>query len=316
MAEVTIASANVQLKHDKEANIKHFFDMIDDAADSGAQLIVFPECALQGYLFGINHSFTKDEWEYHYANAEAVPGPSTRRFATKAKERDITIIMGLTELVEAYGSSVLGDSAVTIAPNGIGSVFRKVHCTLGEKMAFQSGDEWLVSETRVGRVGTLVCADLLFPEAARELVLRGAQVLAFPTVWPSSNLDGYEKQDLGGNHDILCRVRALENQVFFISSNACGRDDVSDMRFYGHSQIVGPTGQVLSIAGYDEQVVKATVDIGAEITRARTVGFNGNFFCKDRRPETYTAIGESGFPLSASGRSGQASLSLGSQLVR
>jgi predicted amidohydrolase len=296
MAEITLATANVQLTHSKEANVKKFFDMIDTAADRGARLIVFPECALQGYLFGIGHSFGKDEWEYHYANAETVPGPSTERFIEKAKQHDMVIVYGITEKIQAYGSAVLADSAVTVSPRGLHGVYRKVHCGVGEKIAFQPGNSWPVYDTHIGRIGTLICYDVIFPEAARELVLQGAEILAFPTVWPASNLEGYEEQDLGSNHDLFCRARALENQVFFVSSNACATDDVSDMRFYGHSQIVAPTGQVLAIAGYEEKLLTATVDIQLEITKARTIGFNGLYFCKDRRPETYRQVNETSFP--------------------
>jgi predicted amidohydrolase len=178
-------------------------------------------------------------------------------------------------------------------------VYRKVHLGVGEKIAFQPGNSWPVFETHIGRVGVLICYDVIFPEAARELVLRGAEILAFPTVWPASNLEGYEQQDLGVNHDLFCRARALENQVFFVSSNACGADDVSEMRFYGHSQIVAPTGHVLAIAGYDEGLLTATVDVAAEITKARTTGFNGLYFCKDRRPETYERVTRAEFPYTA-----------------
>lgn len=299
MAEIGLATANVQLRHDKSANLRRFKEFIEEAAGSGAKLIVFPECSLQGYLFGIGHSFTTDEWEYHYANAESVPGPSTQFMLELAQKHDMVIVYGMTEKVAAYGGDVLADSAVTVSPQGVLGVYRKVHCGVGEKIAFQPGSEWPVYDTHIGRIGTLICYDVIFPEAARELVLRGAEILAFPTVWPSSNKEGYEDQDLGANHDLFCRARALENQVFFVSSNACETDDVSDMRFYGHSQIVHPTGEVLAISGFSEKLLVVKVDVQLEITRARTVGFNGLYFCKDRRPETYGVLTDASFPFSS-----------------
>ena len=82
----------------------------------------------------------------------------------------------------------------------------------------------------------------------------------------------------------------MENQVFLVCSNATGGDDVSSMQFAGQSQIVDPNGRVLVRAEREETVLFASVDVADGIRRARTTGFNGLFFIKDRHPETYDRI--------------------------
>jgi predicted amidohydrolase len=136
----------------------------------------------------------------------------------------------------------------------------------------------------------MICYDLKFPESARQLVLGGAQILIFPTIWPAANREGYDDGDLAWALDTLCRARALENQVFLVCSNATGGDDVSSMQFAGQSQIVDPNGRVLVRAEREETVLFASVDVADGIRRARTTGFNGLFFIKDRHPETYDRI--------------------------
>jgi predicted amidohydrolase len=290
MAEITLATANVGLVHDVKANMAKFEAMIRDAAARSAALIAFPETALQGYLFGIGHAISKEEWEYHYAVAEGINGPSIQALTGLAAELNIIIVMGMTEKVSGVGSEVLYDSAVTIGPAGVMSVYRKVHLGAGEKLVYAFGQDWPVARSPIGKLGTMICYDLKFPESARQLVLGGAQILVFPTIWPAANRSGYDEGNLAWALDTLCRARALENQVFLVCSNATGSDDVSDMRFAGQSQIVDPNGRVLARAEQEETVVYATADVEDGIRKARTVGFNGLFFIKDRHPETYDRI--------------------------
>lgn len=290
MAKVTLATANVGLVHDVKKNLDKFEGMIREAAAKGASLIVFPETALQGYLFGIGHAISKEEWEYHYAAAETLDGQSVRRLTKLAAELDIIISMGMTEKVDGVGSEVLYDSSVTVGPSGVMNVYRKVHLGAGEKLLYAFGHDWPVCESPIGRLGTMICYDLKFPESARQLVLGGAQILLFPTIWPASNREGYSDGNLAWALDTLCRARALENQVYLVCSNATGGDDVSSMRFAGQSQIVDPNGMVLARAELEETVLYAEVDVADGIRSARTTGFNGLFFIKDRHPETYDRI--------------------------
>lgn len=290
MASVTLASANVELVHDVKKNLDKFEAIAREARREGASLIVFPETALQGYLFGIGHAISGEEWQYHYSVAEEVSGPSIQRLCRLATELDITIVVGFTEKVPAAGSEILYDSAATIGPSGVLSVYRKVHLGAGEKLVYAFGESWPVAESPVGRIGTMICYDLKFPEAARQLALGGAQILAFPTIWPATNRPGYTEGSLAWALDVLCQARALENQAFLVCSNATGHDDVSEMEFAGQSQIVDPNGHVLARAERMETIVYATVEVEAAIREARTTGFNGLYFIKDRHPETYDRI--------------------------
>ena len=300
MAEITVSTANIRVTHNKEENLKHYFDVIDEAGRRGSKLIVFPECALQGYLFGIGHTFSRAEWEYHFGNAETVPGPSTDRLIEKARAHDMTIVIGMTEKVKVHGGWVLANSSVTLGPEGVYGSYQKVHCALGEKFAFRPGRQWNVYQTSVGNVGTAIWYDIMFPESVRELVLRGAEIVAFSTVWPVANIEGYHEQELSIYKEMFCRIRALENQILLISSSICETDNMSDLLPstagwqrrppFGHSLIVSPTGEVLAQAGNTEELLTVTADVEKEIMKARTVGFNGLHFLKDRRPETYSEL--------------------------
>jgi len=134
-----------------------------------------------------------------------------------------------------------------------------------------------VFDTEIGRLGLQICYDLRFPEAARELALRGAEMIILPTAWP---------QNTAFLYDIFDRARAAENECWFLSANQIGACDQGQLTFYGHSRIVGPFGNVVADTGDTEGLATATVP--SDSLRRRQWG-SFNIF-RDRRPETYTTI--------------------------
>lgn len=288
MGTVTIATTAMNVSHDKQKNLEKYFRFIDEAASRGADLIVFPEQSLQGYLHNLGQ-LKMETLEYQHANAEVVPdGESTQALIRKAKEKDMYIIWGMTER-DKDRYDVLYNSAVLVGPEGFVGVYRKVHQPLDEVHVYYPGDKWPVYDTRLGRIGMLICYDKCFPESTRELALKGAEILVMCTAWPLTYVGAdYRTDHLKYLYDLFDRVRAAENQCFFVSSNHVGVS--GEHEFFGHSRIVGPNGRDIVEIGYEEGIAVATVDVRAEIVKARTRDFLGLCTLKDRKPQTYVTV--------------------------
>ncbi|MGD0765100.1 MAG: carbon-nitrogen hydrolase family protein [Dehalococcoidia bacterium] len=276
---VTLAVAAMNAVHDIERNLAKYAAFVHEAATKRARLLVLPEQSLQGYLFHLNHELAADEANYLYDTAEPVPGPATERVAAMARESGMYVVFGMTERVAVSSSGVLYNSAVVVGPDGLLGVYRKVHAPGDEYHIFRQGREWPVFETEIGRLGIQICYDLRFPEASRELALRGADALVLPTAWPKQT---------GFMYDMLDRARAAENECWFLSANQVGACDQGLLTFYGHSRIIDPFGNVLADTGEDEGVAVAEVPVAS--LRRRQWG-SMNIF-RDRRPETYGSLAD------------------------
>jgi predicted amidohydrolase len=266
--------------HDKEENLAKYMQYIDEAAAQGVRLIVFPEQSLQGYLYGLDHSFTAEELDYHYRNAEPIPGESTNKLVEKAREKSMYIVFGLTEERQGAFSPLLLNSAVAVGPEGLVGVYRKVHLPGDERHIYRRGDSWPVLETELGRLGMLICWDAAFPESARELTLRGAEILVMPTAWPKG---------ASGHYDLFTRARAAENCRWFIAANQVGKCDKGQMEYYGHSRIVDPRGMIVADSGEEEGLTVVTIEVKEGITRCQ----NSIFYALQWRvPTMYKRIAD------------------------
>jgi predicted amidohydrolase len=143
--------------------------------------------------------------------------------------------------------------------------------------------DYPVYDTRIGKIGLEVCFDKCYPEVARTLALKGAQIIIGPTCWP--NISGTMDDPDHIVYRTLAHARAMENMVFFVDSNHCGQF------FGGHSQIIGPNpGQLLATTDFGEGMAVTDVDIEAEILHARIFSMGGSDLLKDRKPGTYGEI--------------------------
>lgn len=289
MPEITIATVAMDGTYDVELNLKTHLTSIDDAADAGAALVVFPEISLQGYPVVHEKSQTNAVLSQAYATAEAVPdGPSVTAIIDKATERGVHVVFGLTEAGERPG--VVYNTAVLCGPEGYIGRYRKVHLGLSEQMVWRQGHDWPVFETEIGRIGMLICYDKAWPESCRELTLRGADILVMPTAWGfGTSGDTNPETSVNCHHYRLYdQVRAAENQRWFVSSNFWGEIEGAD--FLGLSQVVDPLGRVVATTGMESAgIAYTTVDIQAGIAAALAHG-QGARLVRDRRPETYAAI--------------------------
>lgn len=280
--------------YNKKENLAKYLKYIDEAADNGADLVLFPEQSLQGYLrslvaMDVSGNTETNEFLYQYENAEVVPdGSSVQAVMNKAKERNIYVGFGMTEKDE-YVDCKLYNTAVLVGPEGFVGKYRKVHQPADEVHSYYSGNEFGVFDTALGRIGMLICYDAWFPESGRELALKGAEIILKPTATCFSTADrNYDEDQAYYSYDLCEKATALHNGVFFISSNQTGISGSSD--YFGHSNIIAPDGRVLSTTGNKEGIAYfETSNLKKDIYWAR-VRFAGLNFLKDRKPTAYSDI--------------------------
>ena len=255
--------------------------MIRDAAGRGAQLVATQELFTSYY-------FCQAEDESRFALAEPIPGPTSQRLAELAKALGVVIAASLFERRAAgvyHNTSIVIDEAGRIVGR-----YRKMHIPddprFYEKFYFAPGDlGWQVHRTSAGDVGTLICWDQWFPEAARLTALRGAQVLLYPTAigW----YHGEEPEERPRQVDAwrtVQRAHAITNGVFVAAINRVGVED--DLQFWGSSFVCDPAGRVIAEASEtDEQVIIADCDLSLIDQQRRAWPF-----LRDRRIDAYEGI--------------------------
>jgi predicted amidohydrolase len=275
-ATVTVAAVQMEVKWlEPETNARAMADWLARAtAQAGVDLVVFPELANSGYVTSRDPEFMRR----YYRAAEPIPGPTTRLLGEAARQHGVHLVVGLLEAHPTVAGT-MSNSAVLIGADGaVAGVYRKTHVPGEEKHYFCAGSQLPVFDTPLGRLGLLVCADNSFPEAARVLALRGAEILVVPyNVRRMPNLELYVA---------MTATRAYENQVFVVACNRVGQD--GDAIFQGRTAIAAPSGEILARARAEEEgLVRASLD--AELlVRARL--FQSRY--RDRRPDLYRGLGE------------------------
>ena len=171
------------------------------------------------------------------------------------------------------------------------SSYRKVHQPLGENMSYAAGDGYQAFDTPVGRLGMQICYDKAFPEAARMLALDGAEIVISMSAWPAArtataeNLQDDRWTYRFNQFDI---ARALDNQVFWIASNQSGT--FGSLRYVGNAKVVDPGGNILATTLLGDGLAIAEVDVEGKFREMR----GGMFHLRDRRPDVYTPVVETG----------------------
>jgi predicted amidohydrolase len=261
-------------------NLAACLDRLEEAGALGCRLVVLPECAISGYMLADEEEATR--------LAETVPGPSVEALERACARLGLHCVAGL---LERDGSRVR-NTAVLVGPDGLVGRYRKTHLPyLGVDRFVEPGEEPpAVFDTPLGRIGIEICYELRFPEVTRSLALRGAEVVAHPTNWPTA---------VRPFADFLTRARAAENRVFLLTANRLGRE--GGMEFFGRSQIVDPHGSRLAEAGEVEELAVAEVDPAEarEKDRAIIPGEYEVSLFGDRRPELYGALVEHEDPVHA-----------------
>lgn len=235
-----IAAAAMNSAHNTFTNLEKMRTLVKQAALEGVRFLIFPEGALQGFIFNARGEGEAEEIRYFRETAETIPGPSTQIWTDWAMEYDLYLVAGLWERSNDPGIATLQNSAVLVGPEGVLGCYHKVHQPAEEIHHYQPGWEWPVFETPLASVGMMICYDQCFPEAARELTLGGAELLVIPNAWRMIDQASKERYDFFG------RARAAENNRWLVQSNQVGRSERGDMVYLGNSRVIDPGGAVLA----------------------------------------------------------------------
>ena len=276
-----VALIQMGMSPDPKKNLAVAIDRITAAAKQGAKLVCLPE------LFRSLYFCQKED--YHcFDLAEPIPGPTTDLLAKLSQKLKITLV---SSHFEERAGGLYHNTAVVFGPDGsILGTYRKMHIPddpgFSEKFYFAPGDTgFLPIQTPVGKLGVLVCWDQWYPEAARLMALRGAQILIYPT---AICLARTEPREL---HKVQCsawqtmqRSHAIANGVFVLSINRIGREDNLD--FWGTSFACDPFGEVLAQASMERaETVRAHLDLSEiGVTRQHWP------FLRDRRVDAYQGL--------------------------
>jgi len=257
-----------------KANAAAVEERLTAAADNGAGLIVLPELATTGYVF--------ENREEAYAHSEPVPGGgSVEMFGRIAGERNLYIVGNVVEQADGR----LYDTAVLVGPDGYIGRYRKTHLWNTEKLWFTPGDEgFQVFDTRIGRIGLLVCWDIWFPETARIVTQLGADIICIPTGWVWTPPPLYDASGVCmAAH--LTITAAHANNVFIATADRIGQERGAG--FMGNSLIAGTNGWPIDrIAGPDEDtIIYADIDLTA--ARTAPIWNQLNDLHRDRRTDLY-----------------------------
>lgn len=257
---LTIAAAAANFSRNVEAGIARIDAIIRDARERRAGLVVLPDATLGGYLSTFRVDADPDD-----------PPPA---FAPDGAEvARIQALAGPTVVCFGYCEAAGGaryNTAVCLSGDGVLGTHRKVHLPPADQAVYAAGGSFEPFDTPVGRLGLLIDYDKTFPESARTLAARGASLIACLCAWPASVSVKATRLDLDPQSrlfDLYDRARAAENQVVWVAANQCGQ--FGQLRFLGQSKIVGPGGQVLATTGSKAGLAVASIDVAAEIDRAR-----------------------------------------------
>ena len=240
-----IGLAQADSGNSKDESLKKAVSLMEEASSKKVEMIVFPE-------FFMEYVPLADPIEKYASVAEPLNGPFVSTISYEADKRKMYVAVGIYE--KPTVGQRIHNTIVLIGPDGsILSANRKLHSFdafgFNESEKFKSGeDPGQVADTTLGKIGTMVCYDLRFPEATRMQVMDGAEILLVPAAW----LRGIMKED----HWItLVKARAIENTIFVAACSQPGR------MFSGRSMVVDPFGITLCDGGAEESLVVTNIDL-------------------------------------------------------
>jgi len=283
---VTVGLPQMRASSNPKETLERTIAAIRDAAGRGAQIICTQELFLGPY-------FCQSEDHEFFRLAEAIPGPTTARLSSLAKELEVVLI---ASLFEKRAEGLYHNTAAIIDADGsyLGK-YRKMHIPddpqYYEKFYFTPGDLGFRSwDTRYARIGVLVCWDQWYPEAARLTALSGAEIIFYPTAigWlPPEKAEYGERQQAAW--ETIQRSHAIANGCFVAAVNRVGFEPgpSGGIEFWGGSFIADPNGRILAHGGGDEETLVVPCDLGqVDIVRTHWP------FLRDRRIDAYAGITE------------------------
>src|SRR4051794_27927270 len=246
--KATVALVQMTCSSNKQANIDKALTRIAEAAAAGANIVCLQEL-FAGLYFCQSEDFTQ------FDLAESIPGPTSEALSAAAKQHGVVLV---SSLFERRAPGLYHNTAVTFDADGsTAGVYRKMHIPddpgYYEKFFFTPGDlGFSAFNTQAGKLGTCVCWDQWYPEAARLTALAGAQIIFYPT---AIGWQDHEKAEYGASQhaawETMMRSHAIANGVFVACVNRVGREGIID--FWGASFVVDPNGNILARGSHDRE---------------------------------------------------------------
>jgi N-carbamoylputrescine amidase len=284
MSEIILALVQMSMGRSREDNLQKAETLIRQAESGGANIVLLPELFESRY-------FCQLEREEFFSQAHPLQGhPFLGRFQRLAAELEMVLPV---PFFERAGQAYFNSLAVIDADGAILGIYRKSHIPDGpgyeEKFYFNPGDSGFRAwQTRYGSVGCGICWDQWFPECARVLALRGADLLLYPTAIGSEPVDQVLTPNTSAMWQRAMVGHAVCNACYLGAANRVGKEEQerASCDFYGHSFICNYQGEILSELGpLEEGLALAELDLeAARIFRA------GMGFFRDRRPELYAPL--------------------------
>ncbi|MEM4702840.1 MAG: nitrilase-related carbon-nitrogen hydrolase [Archaeoglobaceae archaeon] len=240
MKKIRIALAQQKISADKDVNLMKGLSLIKRALQIKANLVILPEL------------FTTGFYEKNLESVEELE-KELELVLKLSKEKEILIIAGVAE----RSGEKLYNSAVIIHMGEIIGIYRKnlLFPLTKESKIFTPGKELGIFETPLGKIGILICYEVRFPELARKLVKKGAEIIAIPAEFPKQRIEHWKT---------LIRARAIENQIFVAGVNCVE----GDLDYGGSSMLVDPEGKVLVEGGMYQEVIMSDIDL-TDVVRVR-----------------------------------------------
>ncbi len=248
----------------KEKNVAKATKLVEEACREGAEFICLPEAFNTGYYSGNIAGVV--------ALAEPIDGPTVTGFQEMALSKQVHLVV---PFIHEVAPGCCQNAAALINNRGeVLGTYAKTHPVGDEPNHFKRGEDYPVWETKFGKVGMLICYDACFPEAARLLALKGAELVIVPSAWRASYYFVH-----WWNLNLACR--ALDSLYFVAAVNRCGPS--GSEKFAGCSQVVNPLGEVLATCSVDEErILYQTIDFD-QVEKERAF----NTVLRDRHPQDY-----------------------------
>lgn len=271
-----------------EENLDKVSEWTRTAAAAGAQLVLFPELSVSGFL--PNHPLgNHDEWlrealQFARRIAEPLDGPAVRRLARIAAEGDLLIAAGLLE----DAGNLLHNTHVLVDRTGLLGAWRKMHVPMYEAPFYNGGGAPEVVQTRLGRIGVNICFDVLLPESTRLLAVGNVEIALFPFAADPAPATPQGWADWAG---VALRSRCAENGVYGIACNYVGTPRCASVSqsFPGGGMAVDPCGRIIAEwtvpSGTPGMLI---TDLSADVLRRARA--EPEYLYRFRRPELYGPI--------------------------
>jgi predicted amidohydrolase len=248
---LSVAAVTMTSQANTEANLQTFYAYMEQAASNGADVVVFPEVALQGCPAWREDSVapSSEEMAYVQQTAETIPGPSTSNVVAKAKELNLFVVFGMTEK-DAGGA--LYNANVLVGPHGVIGKHRKTFHVGNDSLIWSRGSGYEVLDSPLGGIGLMICAEMYsdgnYPGPV--LAAQGADLLLSSSAWWSSVAYAW---------DMVTVTNAVQAKRWHVVSEQVGT--IGHALCYGHSRIVDPQGTIVCDTGSSEGLVTWVTDI-------------------------------------------------------